>query len=66
MILKPQTAPVFQGEHYLGKSQRTLNYDSKLKIQTTGPGADTIFFEGPPEGKKWTVRINVFVKETDA
>ena len=43
-----------------------MNYDSKVKLQITGPDNEVLYFDGPPEGKKWAVRIDLFIKETDA
>lgn len=54
-----------EGDHYYGGSEKTLIYDSKLKLQITGPGAETLLFEGPPTGKKWKIVINVYVKELE-
>lgn len=65
MELIPRTAPSIQGDHSFGSAEKTLEYDSKLKIQITGPDADVILFEGPASGKKWKAVINVFIKETD-
>jgi len=38
---------------------------SKIKIQTTGPGAQTILDESPPEGMTWSVFIRVEAAETE-
>lgn len=65
MELLLRTAPSIQGDHSFGSAEKTLVYDSKLKLQITGPDAEVILFAGPPLGKKWKVVINVFVKETD-
>lgn len=65
MELTLRTGPTIQGDHSFGSAEKTLNYDSKLKLQITGPEADMILFEGPPEGKKWKLILNVFIKETD-
>lgn len=65
MELIPRTAPAMEGDHYYGGSEKTLIYDSKLKLQITGPGAETLLFEGPPAGKKWKIVINVYVKELE-
>lgn len=61
-----RSAPTIRGDHYFGSAEKTLVHDSKLKLQLTGPDAEVLLFEGPPEGKKWAVVINVFVKETEA
>ena len=66
MNMRPQIAPVFHGDHSRGSSDRTVNYDSKVKLQITGPDNEVLYFDGPPEGKKWAVRIDLFIKETDA
>lgn len=42
-----------------------LVYDQKLKIQYTGEDAETIFFEGPAEGKQWEVRTSLRILESD-
>ena len=38
---------------------------SKIKIQTTGPGAMVLLEEAPPDGKTWSVFIRVEAAETD-
>ena len=65
MELILRTGPTIEGDHSFGSAEKTLNYDSKLKLQITGPDSDMILFEGPPEGKKWTAVLNVFIKEED-
>ena len=65
MELTLRTAPEMQGEHSFGSAEKTLIRNSKLKLQITGPDAEVMLFAGPPEGKKWVVAINVFVKETE-
>ncbi len=37
---------------------------AKVKVQTTGPGSQTLLEEGPGAGKTWEVLIRVEVKET--
>ncbi len=63
MDLVQRQAAVMQGEHSFGGAEKTLVPDDKLKIQIAGPSAEILLFAGPPVGKKWTVVINVFVKE---
>ena len=65
MELIPQSGPTIQGDHSFGSAEKTLVHNSKLKLQITGPDAEVMLFAGPPEGKKWVVAINVFVKETE-
>ena len=48
-----------------GHESKTLQFPSKLKIQITGPGAETIIEDGPPEGRKWTVLLTLECKESD-
>ena len=50
---------------YHGAETRRLSSPSQLKIQFTGPGAETILLAGPPEGKMWDVTVKVFVDETE-
>jgi len=66
MNMRPQIAPVFQGDHSRGNEDRTVNHDSKVKLQITGPDNEMLYFDGPPEGKKWAIRVDLFIKETDA
>ena len=65
MELIPRSAPTIQGDHSFGSAERTIAYDSKLKLQITGPDAEALLFEGPPVGKKWIMVLNLFVREID-
>jgi len=47
-----------------GEQEVVLSFPSTLKVQTTGPGADTLLNQGPEAGKTWTVLVRVEVKET--
>lgn len=47
-----------------GEETVTISPPSKLKIQTTGPGAQIILDEGPPDGMTWTIFIRVEAAET--
>ncbi len=49
-----------------GDEERTIEFDSKVKIQFTGPGSETLFNDGPAEGKKWRVFIQLHINESDA
>ena len=66
MQLVGREAATIQGDHSFGSTEKTLVYEDKLKLQIAGPSSEILLFEGPPEGKKWTVVINVFVKEEPA
>ena len=48
-----------------GEEVIVISPPSKLKIQTTGPGAQTILEEGPPDGMTWSIFIRVEAAETD-
>ena len=47
-----------------GSTSMTLTSPAKLKVQTTGPGSETLFESGPESGKTWVVRVNVEIIET--
>lgn len=49
-----------------GTDDRTIEYDSKVKLQFTGPGSETLFNDGPADGKKWKVFIQLHIDESDA
>lgn len=51
---------------YHGADERRIVHPTKLRIQYTGPGEETILQEGPDEGKTWDVTVKVFVQELDA
>lgn len=40
-------------------------HPKNLKIQTTGAEGETLFNSGPPNGKQWTVDIQLSIVETD-
>lgn len=40
----------------------SLSFPSKLKVQTTGPGAEVLLDAGPESGKVWDIDINIVVK----
>ncbi len=42
-----------------------LTNPSAIKIQTTGPGAETLLNIQVPQGKQWKVSIYVEITETD-
>jgi hypothetical protein len=42
-----------------------LTSPSKLKIQVTGPGAQTLLDIAPPQGKQWRILVRVEAIETD-
>jgi len=42
-----------------------LTPPSKLKIQVTAPGAQTLFDMAPPQGKQWRVLVRVDIVETN-
>ena len=48
-----------------GEDVVVISPPSKIKIQTTGPGATVILDEAPPEGKTWSIFIRVEAAETD-
>ena len=48
-----------------GVENTDMTGDQKLKLQYTGPGADIMFNEGPPTGKKWRVELNFTVYESN-
>ena len=48
-----------------GEETITIFSPSKIKIQTTGPGAQTLLDEAPPDGKTWTIFIRVEAAESD-
>lgn len=37
---------------------------SKMKIQVTGPGAQTLLDASPPDGKTWRITVRVEAEET--
>jgi hypothetical protein len=43
----------------------TISFPSKIKIQTTGPGEQTLLDIAPPQGKQWQLLVRVDVEETD-
>ena len=47
-----------------GAAEGTLNFPSHLKVQTTGPGAETCFESGPASNKQWVVRVSLEIVET--
>jgi hypothetical protein len=48
-----------------GEEIVTISSPSSIKIQITGPGAQTILNTTPPAGKVWRIRVCVEVVETD-
>jgi len=48
-----------------GEETVTISPPSKIKIQTTGPGAQTLLDVSPPDGKIWTIFIRVEAAESD-
>lgn len=48
-----------------GEEIVVISPPSKIKIQTTGPGAQTILDESPPEGMTWSVFIRIEAAETE-
>lgn len=48
-----------------GKDKRDIVYDSKIKLQFTGPDSEVLYFDGPEEGKKWSVLIQLHISESD-
>ena len=56
-----QSARVWkQGEQIIAG----MTYPAKVKVQTTGPGSQTLLDEGPVEGKTWEILVRVEVRET--
>ena len=47
-----------------GAGTIVLSFPSKLKIQTTGPGADILVDSGPDPVKTWTISIAIEIRET--
>lgn len=43
----------------------TISFPSKIKIQTTGPGAQTLIEVGPDKGTVWQILVRVDMEETD-
>lgn len=48
-----------------GEEVVVISPPSKLKIQITGPDAQSILDEGPDAGKVWSIFIRVEAAETD-
>ena len=48
-----------------GKDKRDIEFDSKIRLQFTGPGAETLYFDGPEAGKKWSVLVQLHISESD-
>jgi len=48
-----------------GEDVVTLTPPSKIKIQITGQGAQTLLDASPPAGKKWRILIRIEAVETD-
>ncbi len=44
---------------------KVIPWPGKLKIQTTGPGAETLFEDGPTEGHKWNIVLVLDARESD-
>jgi len=49
----------------LGSATVVVTAPGNLKIQTTGPGAGSVFDDGPMAGKQWAVTIRLEITETD-
>lgn len=47
-----------------GVQEVTLSAPAKLKIQTTGPGAESVLELGPENGKTWTATVRVEITES--
>ena len=48
-----------------GEEVIVITPPSKLKIQTTGPGAQVLLEQGPPDGMTWSIFIRVEAAESD-
>ena len=48
-----------------GEEVVVITPPSKIKIQTTGPGAQVLLEEAPPTGKTWSIFIRVEAAESD-
>ncbi len=48
-----------------GKDTREISGDQKVRIQFTGTGSETVYFDGPPEGKTWRVFAQITINERD-
>ena len=48
-----------------GEEVVVITPPSKLKIQTTGPGAQVLLEQGPPDGMTWSIFIRVEAAESD-
>ena len=48
-----------------GEEIVVISPPSKIKIQTTGPGAQVLLEEAPPDGKTWSIFIRVEAAESD-
>ena len=48
-----------------GEQVIAISPPSKIKIQTTGPGAQVLLDEAPPDGKTWSIFIRVEAAESD-
>ena len=47
------------------ENTKEIPFPGKLKIQTTGPGAETLFEVGPTEGHKWNIVLVLDATESD-
>lgn len=48
-----------------GNEVRTITGSQSLKVQFTGPGAETLIDQGPPAGHSWKIKTVVSITEYD-
>ena len=66
VLVEEEVAPCTTTRRLYGQDEKAIVFDSKLKVQFLGPGAETLVNEGPAEGKKWIVLVQVHISESDA
>jgi len=48
-----------------GRDTVVVTHPGNIKIHTTGPGSLDVLNDGPANGKRWTVTVQVEIVETD-
>ena len=60
-----QTSITLERVRKWGEEVVVITPPSRIKIQTTGPGAQVLLDESPPTGKTWSIFIRVEAAESD-